>query len=770
MPRKGRKSVSLWNECENCACIINAKDLEVHSSSCPPNENNWNHSYIKQQTLFSTCEDVEIKALPSWMKSEMIEDIIFLSQSVMQICGFIIGFPLVVRISEQKFIKRAWPSSEGCLTSAMLLKEALEYDWINKDASSLIKVSKLDNSPKLVYEIYYRITNIEEEFINLEELSLILRNRFKGKVFLLGSKLQVHFYGKKTVIQVMQCKYYKADITHEMQNVTLEETAFTSDENTQFIYNNKSKFENNNVSNLKNVKFGGHESIISELKQNMSSVLEKRSSAGNIHCTGILIYGIHGIGKTLAIQYLVNFFKVNVVNVQGMEMFSKYYGETERKLRSSFQNAIKDAPSIILLDNIEVLCPKKGSDQERRIISTFLSLFDSIQNKKIVVLATSLNPDNIDASLRRPGRLEIEIEIPVPSVEDRISIMNALLPNSSLNESIRKVAEISHGFVGADLAAVVGKAKSKAALAGRNEISAEDLTWAHSHVMPSAMREVSVHVPNVKWSDIAGQEELKLKLQQCVEWPIKYPESFTRLGIKPPGGVLLFGPPGCSKTMVAKAIATESQLNFLSIKGSDIFSKWVGESERAIRDVFKRARSVAPCIIFIDEVDALGGERETVQKTGGNAVQERVLSQLLTEMDGIIPLENVVIIAATNRPDRIDKALLRPGRLDRIIYVPLPDNSTRKQLFELQFKKMPIEKLVNSEQLALETNGYSGAEIVAVCNEAAFKALEESILANIVRKDHFEIALQIVTPRTPESLLKLYEDYMSKKESSLLLT
>ncbi|XP_073975659.1 ATPase family gene 2 protein homolog A isoform X2 [Rhodnius prolixus] len=680
MPRKGRKSVSLWNECENCACIINAKDLELHASSCPPNEDKWNHSFIKQQTLYSSCEDIDERALPLWMRADTVEDMIFLSQSVMQICGFIIGFPLVIWISEKKIIKRAWPSIEGCLTSAMLLKEALEYDWDNKDASGLIKVSKLDILPKLASEIYFRITNIEEELINFEELSLILRNRLKEKILFLGNKIHIRFYGKKIVIQIMDCKHYNADISNEMLNLSLDEITFSSDENTEFICTNKNKWENI-MSYPQNLRFGGYGSLISELKQNMSSVLKIRSSLDDVRCTGILLYGIHGSGKTLAMQYLVSFFNAHVMNIQGMEMFSKYYGETEGKLRSSFQNAIKNAPSIILLDNVEVLCPRKGSDQERRIISTFLSLFDSIQNKNIVVLASSSRPDNIEPSLRRPGRLEIEIEIPVPSVDDRTSIMKALLPDSSLNETIRKVAEISHGFVAADLTAVVSKAKSKAALEGRNVISTEDLTWAHSQVMPSAMREVCVQVPNVKWSDIAGEDGLKLKLQQCVEWPIKYPECFTRLGIKSPRGVLLYGPPGCSKTMIAKAIATESQLNFLSIK-----------------------------------------------------------------------------------------ALLRPGRLDRIIYVPLPDHTTRKQLFELQFKKMPVETLVNSEQLATQTKGYSGAEVVAVCNEAAFKALEESIHADIVRMDHFESALQIVAPRTPESLLKLYEDYMNKKESSALLT
>nr|KAF6402557.1 spermatogenesis associated 5 [Rousettus aegyptiacus] len=337
-----------------------------------------------------------------------------------------------------------------------------------------------------------------------------------------------------------------------------------------------------------------------------------------------------------------------------------------------------------------------------------------------------------------------------------------------------QLANSAHGYVGADLKALCNEAGLCALrrvlkkqpnlpdskVAGLVKITLNDFRQGMSDIRPSAMREVAVDVPNVSWSDIGGLENIKLKLKQAVEWPLKHPESFTRMGVQPPKGVLLYGPPGCSKTMIAKALATESGLNFLAIKGPELMNKYVGESERAVREVFRKARAVAPSIIFFDELDALAVERGS--SSGAGNVADRVLAQLLTEIDGIEQLRDVTILAATNRPDRIDKALMRPGRIDRIVYVPLPDAATRREIFNLQFHSMPISQDVDLDQLILRTDTYSGAEIIAVCREAALLALEEDIQANCIMRRHFTQALSTVTPRIPESLRRFYEDYQEK--------
>ncbi|KAM6980814.1 ATPase family gene 2 protein homolog A [Aplochiton taeniatus] len=300
-------------------------------------------------------------------------------------------------------------------------------------------------------------------------------------------------------------------------------------------------------------------------------------------------------------------------------------------------------------------------------------------------------------------------------------------------------------------------------LAGMVTVTYEDLQRAMSEVKPSAMREVAIDVPKVRWSDVGGMEEVKLALRQAVEWPLLHPEVFTRMGIQPPRGVLLYGPPGCSKTMVAKALANESGLNFLAIKGPELLSKYVGESERAVREVFRKARSVAPSIVFFDEIDALAAERGS----GSGGVGERVLAQLLTEMDGIEQLRDVTVLAATNRPDMIDKALMRPGRLDRIIYVPLPDEATRREIFTLQLRGMPVDQDLSVDYLVTRTQQYSGAEIAAVCREAGLLALQEDIGAESVSIAHFEQALRVVTPRVPASLIQSYMDYQQRRGLAL---
>ncbi|XP_004855003.1 spermatogenesis-associated protein 5 isoform X2 [Heterocephalus glaber] len=499
---------------------------------------------------------------------------------------------------------------------------------------------------------------------------------------------------------------------------------------------------------------------------------------------GVLLYGPPGTGKTMIAKAIANEVGAYVSVINGPEIISKFYGETEAKLRQIFAEATLRHPSIIFIDELDALCPKREGAQnevEKRVVASLLTLMDGFGSEasegRVLVLGATNRPQALDAALRRPGRFDKEIEIGVPNAQDRLDILQKLLqrvPHSLTKTELLQLANSAHGYVGADLKALCNEAGLCALrrvlrkqpnlpdgkVAGLVKITLNDFLQGMNGIRPSAMREVAIDVPNVSWSDIGGLENIKLKLKQAVEWPLKHPESFIRMGIQPPKGVLLYGPPGCSKTMIAKALANESGLNFLSIKGPELMNKYVGESERAVREIFRKARAVAPSIIFFDELDALAVERGS--SPGAGNVADRVLAQLLTEMDGIEQLKDVTILAATNRPDRIDKALMRPGRIDRIIYVPLPDAATRREIFNLQFHSMPISNEVELDELILQTHTYSGAEIIAICREAALLALEENIKANCIMKKHFTQALSIVTPRIPESLRRFYEDYQEK--------
>ncbi|KAK3611412.1 hypothetical protein CHS0354_034859 [Potamilus streckersoni] len=484
---------------------------------------------------------------------------------------------------------------------------------------------------------------------------------------------------------------------------------------------------------------------------------------------GILLFGPSGTGKSMLARAVANELSINVVTLSGPEIWSKFYGETESKLRNIFKTAAERAPSLIIIDEIDAICPRRDSthsELEKRVVATFLTLMDGIdsqgEDEYVFVLGTTSKPDAIDPALRRSGRFDREIEIGVPTAQDRLEILEKLLSRIQHNlspEDLKSVADVAHGFVGADLALMCREA-SMCAL--KEASSTSCITRIHMSqailvVQPSAMREVQLEVPKVLWSDIGGQEEIKLKLRQAVEWPLRHPEAFTRMGIQPPKGILMYGPPGCSKTMIAKALATESRLNFIAVKGPELFSKWVGESERAVREVFRKARAAAPSIVFFDEIDALAVERGS--SGGSSNVADRVLAQLLTEIDGVEKLKDVTIVAATNRPDMIDKALLRPGRIDRILYVPLPDAKTRKEIFQIHFRKMPIGDSVDLESLVNRTEKYSGAEISAVCHEAALAALQENIESSLVDSRHLELALSTVTPRISDSLIHFYHQY-----------
>ncbi|KAI8149913.1 P-loop containing nucleoside triphosphate hydrolase protein [Fennellomyces sp. T-0311] len=487
---------------------------------------------------------------------------------------------------------------------------------------------------------------------------------------------------------------------------------------------------------------------------------------------GVLLYGPPGTGKTLIARAVAQETGAHAIVINGPEIISKYYGETEQKLRDIFQAAAESSPAVIFIDEIDALCPKRdeaGSELEKRVVTTLLTLMDGAASAdRIVVLGATNRPNALDEALRRPGRFDREIEIGIPNSNDRLSILTTLMcriPHVLTEKELESLASKSHGYVGADLAAVCREAGLKCIRrCTRMEepdlrVCVSDMNEAMAEIRPSAMREIMLEVPKVYWSDVGGQSDVKQRLKESVEWPLQHPQAFERLGIRPPKGILLYGPPGCSKTLMAKALATEAGSNFIAVKGPELFSKWVGESEKAVREVFRKARAASPSIVFFDEIDALTVKRGG---DGGASVADRVLSQLLNELDGIEPLVNVTVVAATNRPDIIDDALLRPGRIDRILYVGPPDLDSRREIFRIQLSKMACDKDVDLDELAIKSEGCSGAEAVAICQEAALFAMEEDVHIDSVKQRHFLHAVSTFTRRITPEMLKFYRDFQTR--------
>ncbi len=500
---------------------------------------------------------------------------------------------------------------------------------------------------------------------------------------------------------------------------------------------------------------------------------------------GVLLHGPPGTGKTLLAKAVANESEAHFILLNGPEIMSKFYGESEKKIRDIFAEAEKNAPSIIFIDEIDAIAPKRedvGGEVERRVVSQILTMMDGLKSRGNVVVIGATNRVNaLDSALRRPGRFDREIIINVPDKKGRLAVLKIHTRGMPLTKDVKldKISSITHGFVGADLEAlskeaamnVLRKFLPKLKLDSEEQIPPEvlsklvvnkdDFADALRVVRPSAMREVLVETPNINWNSVGGLDNVKGELKEAVEWPMKYPDSFKRLGIRPSRGILLFGPPGTGKTLLAKAVAKESEANFIQVKGPSLLSMWVGKSEEGMRKIFERARQVAPCVVFFDEIDSLAGHRGAET---GTRVTERVLNQMLAEIDGLEDLNDILIIGATNRPDMLDPALLRPGRFDRILLVNAPKEEGRKMILEIHTKDMPLAKNVRIKDVAKKTEGFTGADLEALVREAAMLALRESIDSKEVNKKHFEEALKKIKPSVTKATIDVYK----KVEESFL--
>ncbi|WP_423750745.1 CDC48 family AAA ATPase [Salinirarus marinus] len=506
---------------------------------------------------------------------------------------------------------------------------------------------------------------------------------------------------------------------------------------------------------------------------------------------GVLLHGPPGTGKTLIAKAVANEIDAHFHTISGPEIMSKYYGESEEQLRDVFEEAEENAPAIVFIDEIDSIAPKRGEaggDVERRVVAQLLSLMDGLEERgEVVVIGATNRVDAIDPALRRGGRFDREIEIGVPDQNGRKEILQVHTRNMPLTEGVdlEEFAENTHGFVGADIESLTKEAamnalrrirpqidleaeEIEAEILESLEVTEDDFKQAMKGIEPSALREVFVEVPDVTWTDVGGLEDTKERLRETIQWPLDYPEVFEAMDMDAAKGVLMYGPPGTGKTLLAKAVANESDSNFISVKGPELLDKYVGESEKGVREIFSKARENAPTVVFFDEIDAIAAERG--RNTGDSGVTERVVSQLLTELDGLESLEDVVVVATTNRPDLIDSALLRPGRLDRHVHVPVPDEDARRAIFEVHTRNKPLADDVDLDELARESEGYVGADVEAACREAAMAASREFIrsvspeemgetLENVrITMDHFEDALDQVNPSVTEETRERYEE------------
>src|SRR6478735_11734836 len=574
------------------------------------------------------------------------------------------------------------------------------------------------------------------EDLNIIGLEEHLPDLLEGRVVTKGDSIPVNIMGRK--------------IGFLVSSTTPSENASIVSGDTEFIIGSVPKTVARGVPRVTYEDIGGLRNEIQKVREMIELPIRHPEIFERIGIEapkGVLLYGPPGTGKTMLAKAVASETNASFFSIGGPEIMSKFYGESEERLRDTFKEAQENAPSIIFIDEIDSIAPKReevSGDVEKRVVSQLLTLMDGIEGRgKLVVIGATNRPNALDPALRRPGRFDREIEIGIPDEQGRYDILQIHTRGMPLTDDVEleSLAKVTHGFVGADLEALAKEAamrslrkvlpeinleQSKIPIETLNKIKirSEEFENALKDVQPSALREVYVQRPTVQWTDLGGLQEVKEELKEAIEWPLKHADLFAEADITPPKGLLLYGPPGTGKTMIAKAVATTSEANFISIKGPELLSKWVGESEKGIREVFRKARQAAPCIVFFDELDAVAPRRGS---DGDARVTERVISQMLTEMDGLEDLNGVVVIGATNRPDMIDEALLRPGRFDRILEVPLPNKEARKEILNIHTKRKPLDNTVDLEKISELTEMWTGADIAAMVNAAAISAIKEHL-------------------------------------------
>jgi transitional endoplasmic reticulum ATPase len=601
------------------------------------------------------------------------------------------------------------------------------------DKVTIQKVSNLAKAEQVI------IAPVEElSILGLEDY---LPELLEGRAVAKGDVIPVNIMGRKVGFVITNTS-----------PLSTSNTAIVLDVNTEYIIGvpSKSDLKGGGVPRITYEDIGGLKNEVQKVREMIELPLRHPEIFERIGIEapkGVLLFGPPGTGKTLLAKAVANETNANFYSIGGPEIMSKFYGESEERLRETFKQAQENSPSIIFIDEIDSIAPKReevSGDVEKRVVSQLLTLMDGIESRgKLVVIGASNRPNALDPALRRPGRFDREIEIGIPDQEGRLEILEIHTRGMPLTDDVdlEDLSKITHGFVGADLESLSKEAAMRSVRRILPEINMEqtkipfevlnkikitntDFQSALKEVHPSAMREVQIQRPNVKWDEIGGLDEVKEELSEAIEWPLKHANLFREADVVPPKGLLLYGPPGTGKTMIAKAVATTSESNFISVKGPELISKWVGESEKGVREIFRKARQASPCIVFFDEVDAIAPRRG---RSEDSHVTERVISQMLTEMDGLEDLKGVVVIGATNRPDIIDEALLRPGRFDRILEVPLPDKGARRQILNIHLRKKPLNPDVNLEELVELTDKCTGADIAAAINAAAMAAIKEHL-------------------------------------------